>query len=158
MKSSSRNHNHVEDEGGDRKYFVQIPVFIWAMVRDPYDLVLWHTIKMIAWEKGVCKLSTEDLAVLSMMSVGKVSECRQRLIDLGLINGSVKKEADYPQPVWHLTIPDVWEENVAWAKEHDTKDKKITHNISYYFLFYVLLCSKNPFMCICWIVFCKKKL
>src|SRR5690606_21549215 len=70
---------------------------------------------------------TEDLAALSMMSVGKASQCRARLIEIGLLEGEVRKDPDYPQPVWHLTIPDVWETNAAWAKNNKQIRAKINH-------------------------------
>ena len=119
--------NRIKDDSGDRIYWVQTPLLIWARSLDPYDLALWFTIKAVAGEDGECILSTEDLATLSMMSVGKVSQCRSRLIELGLLEGEVRKDPEYPQPVWHLTIPDIWEDNVKWARSHKSIKAKVSH-------------------------------
>jgi hypothetical protein len=119
--------NRLGDDSGDRLYFVQTPLLVWALSQDPYDLTLWYTIKAIAGEDKECTLSTDDLATLSMMSVGKVSECRSRLIELGLLRGEVRKDPEYPQPVWHLTVPDIWEINVAWAKKNKSIKAKVDH-------------------------------
>ena len=119
--------NRVRDDSGDRKYWVQTPMLVWALVDDPFSLALWITIKSICGEDRECTLSTEDLATLSMMSVGKVSQCRARLIEVGLLDGEVRKDPEYPQPVWHLVIPDVWATNVEWAKQHQTIRARIAH-------------------------------
>jgi hypothetical protein len=72
---------------------------------------------MIAGDSGECYLSTEDLATLAMMSAGKVSQCRKRLIKHGLLEGEIRRDPGYPQPVWHLSIPDLWERNLEWRQD-----------------------------------------
>ena len=99
--------NRLEAQDGDRKYFTLVPRLVWALSRTPHDYMLWSTIKMIAGEDGECYLSTKDLATLSMMSAGKASSCRTYLLDKGLLNGEVRKDPGYPQPVWHLKVPDL---------------------------------------------------
>ena len=106
--------NHIQDKSGDRKYFTIIPQFVWAKCRDTYDLALWHFIKMVAAEKGECILSTPDLAKGAGMSTGKANDCRKYLLDAGLIEGELRRDPDYPQEVWHLTVPDLWPQNVEW--------------------------------------------
>lgn len=111
--------NQLTDKSGDKKYFVITPQLVLNRCRTPYDLALWTVVKMIAGDDGECFICTEDLATLSMMSMGKVSECRQYLIECGLLDGEIRKDPSYPQPVWRLRIPDLWAENVAWRQNHD---------------------------------------
>ena len=108
--------NKISDNSGDRKYFVQLPQIVWDKCRDPYDITLWVVIKMIAGEHGECYLSTEDLATAAMMSAGKASESRQYLMDAGLIEGEIRKDPRY-QPCWHLRVPDLWPDNIAYRQE-----------------------------------------
>ncbi len=108
--------NVLSDESNDRKYFVQLPQIIWAVCRTPQDLILWFVVKMVAGEGGECILSTEDLAALCTMSAGKVSDSRKYLLAVGAMEGECRRDPGYPQPVWHLRIPDVWEENIRWRK------------------------------------------
>lgn len=116
--------NRITDQSNDRKYFTQMPNIVLAKCRNPQDIALWITIKMVAGEQGECFLSTEDLAELATMSVGKAADCRKFLISAGLIVGEIRRDEGYPQPVWHLTIPDLWDENIAWCKQnHSLKDK-----------------------------------
>jgi hypothetical protein len=89
----------ITDNSADKKYFVITPQLVWALSRDPYDYTLWNTVKMIAGDEGECYLHTADLAALSMMSVGKASNCRQYLLDAGLLNGTIRQDPGYPQPV-----------------------------------------------------------
>jgi len=112
--------NRLDDQGNDHKYFTLIQHYVWARCLDVYDLSLWHTVKMIAGEKGECFLSSPELAEMAMMSVGKLAQCRARLIENGLLEGSVYKEPGYFLPVWHLRIPDLWEKNIDWRKLHDS--------------------------------------
>lgn len=107
----------IKDKSGDGKYFVQIPRLVWALSRSPYDYMLWSVIKDIAGDQGTfeCRLSTRDLAAIAMMSTGKVVDSRSYLMDAGLIEGRIEKD-DLGQATWHLTIPDVMEENVKFSK------------------------------------------
>ena len=110
--------HHVKDESNDRKYFIITPRIVKAFARNPYDLALWDTIKDIAGEGGECYLSTEQLAILSGMSAGKASDSRKHWVETGFLKGEVRKDPGYPQPVWHLTVPDLWQKNIQWCEEH----------------------------------------
>jgi hypothetical protein len=112
--------NRVKDNSGDRKYRVETPQIVWAKVESTYEFTLWNVVKMIAGESGECYLSTEDLATASMMSTGKASQCRKSLIEKGLLEGEIRKDPGYPQPVWHLTIPDLWADNIAWRQKNNS--------------------------------------
>lgn len=108
--------NKVRDRSGDKKYFTITPRIVWALSRSPYDYMLWNVVKDIAGDDGECIMSTEDLATLSMMSAGKVTDCRKHLLKVGLLEGETQKSPEYQWPIWHLTIPDLWELNTKTAK------------------------------------------
>lgn len=113
-----------KDESDSRKYFVMTPHLVWAMCRGPYDLALWYMIKMIAWENGTCYIGDRNLARLTGMSRAKVVECRKYLLKVGLLDGYLQKRGNTKRPVWHLTIPDIWEENIRWSKNHTKLHEK----------------------------------
>ena len=111
--------SYITDGSRDRSYFVMVPQLVHARCRDCYDFVLWSVVKMIAGEDGTCTLSGGQLATMAMMSVGKVCDCRAYLLDVGLLTGRVCRDPGYSQGVWHLAIPDLWPENIAWRQEHN---------------------------------------
>lgn len=115
----------IIDQSGDKDFFVITPQIVWAIARDPYDYTLWNVIKMIAGDKGECILSTDDLAALAMMSAGKVSDCRKYLIEQGVLEGEFRQDPGYPQPVWHLTIPNLWKMNVEWREKNSSLKARI---------------------------------
>lgn len=117
--------NEVTDQSSDRQYFTITPQIVWALCEDPYEYALWTTIKMISIEGKPLKITTENLAAVSMMSLGKVHQCRKHLIDIGLLIGEMQNDLENPQPVWRLTIPDLWRANAEWSQEHNTLRKKI---------------------------------
>jgi hypothetical protein len=106
----------VSDGSNDRLYFLQTPQLVFALCRTPYDFTLWSVVKMIAGEQGECTLATSDLGALAMMCDGKVSDSRAYLVKIGLLTGSCYKDPGYPQPVWHLRVPDLWLANVQWRQ------------------------------------------
>lgn len=121
--------NVVSDQSGDRKYFTVTPRLVWVLVDDPYEFTLWCVIKDIAGDAGECYLSTEDLATLAMMSAGKVKECRQKLLDKGLLSGMIKRDPGFPQPVWHMAVPNLWVRNVQWCERHPTIRERLLHKL-----------------------------
>lgn len=110
--------NKVIDESGDPKYYIMTPQIVMALCDSPYEYTLWNAIKCVTGEVGECFLATEDLAAMAMMSAGKCSQCRKSLIDKGLLLGEIRKDPGYPQPVWHLTIPNLWTANRKWREEN----------------------------------------
>jgi hypothetical protein len=112
------NKNLTIDESGDPKYYIMVPQIVLALCDTPYEYALWSAIKCIAGESGECFLATDDLAAMAMMSTGKCSQSRKSLIDKGLLIGSIRKDPGYPQPVWHLTIPNLWSANREWREEN----------------------------------------
>ena len=110
--------NRFEDNSQDAKYFTVTPRIVKYYSRSPYDFALWDTIREVAGEAGECYLSTDDLAILSGMSSGKVVECRNYWLSIGFLKGNLRKDPGYPQPVWHLSIPNLWTKNIKWAEQH----------------------------------------
>jgi len=110
----------IEHDTTDRAYFAIVPHLVLHLCRKPAELALWTVIKMVAGEDGECTLSTEQLGSLSMMGSGSVSRARQALLDYGLLEGEIRRDPGYPQPIWHLRIPDLWPENIAWRQDHNS--------------------------------------
>jgi len=108
--------HRIKDKSGDKKYFTQTPRIIWALSRTTYDKVFWDVVKDIAGESGECKITTEELAILCMMSIGKVSDCRNHWLSNEMLEGQREKEVGQQNSIWHLTIPDIWEENIDFSK------------------------------------------
>lgn len=115
----------VTDGSNDNKYFTITPRLVWALSRDPYDYTFWGVIKDIAGDKGECYLNVEQLAALSMMSVGKIVDCRKHWIDKGLLEGEIRRDASHQDAVWHLRIPDFWDRNIRWAENYASIDSRI---------------------------------
>jgi hypothetical protein len=70
-----------------------------------------------------------------MMSHGKACDCRKYLVKQGLIIGRFKQDPGYPQPVWHLTIPNLWKANLEWCEAHPSimnriEFKKSRHQVT----------------------------
>jgi len=106
----------AENLSPDNANFCMIPRVVWAHARTPYDLSYWLMVKDIAGEKGQCILSTQQQATYAMMSVGQVTDCRTYWLEIGLLEGEVKRDPYYPQAVWHLYIPqDIWIRNSTFA-------------------------------------------
>lgn len=101
----------ITNKSNDKGYFTIVPRLVWAIARNPYDFTLWAVIKDIAGENGECRLTRDELATLAMMSPGQVTKSRDFLLELGLLQGQRKKVEKKPQPVWHLTVPDIWHDN-----------------------------------------------
>ena len=106
----------ITEDRVEAKYFTITPRLVWALSRDTYDLGLWFVIKDVAGETGECYLSRSELAEMSMMSEGKVTDCRDYLIDQGLLEGEVSKDPGYPNSVWHLHVPDFMSRSIRWSR------------------------------------------
>jgi hypothetical protein len=115
---SDETKTKVKDESNEHIYFTVTPRLVWAMCEDPDEYTLWCVVKDIAGESGECYLSRDDLATLAMISGGRVSQCRDRLISKKLLNGEFRRDPGYPQAVWHLSVPDFWEANTRWARRY----------------------------------------
>jgi len=116
----------ITDDSGDKSYFVLTPRIVWAICEDVYEYTLWSVIKDVAGDNGKCYVSTENLATLAMMSTGKVSECRKSLLEKNLIAGEIRP-LPYGQGVWHITIPDVWKENVDFSRKYRSIAERVEY-------------------------------
>ena len=117
--------NEIVDRSEDRKYFILTPQIVWALCDTPLEYTLWCVIKMIAGEEGQCFLDTDDLGTLAMMSHGSVCTYRQALMHKGLLIGQLKRDPQYPQPVWHLSIPNLWRRNLEWRETHNSLEDRL---------------------------------
>lgn len=96
----------------DHRYFVIIPLIVFLVARDAYDVIWYATVKRIAGESRECFLSTEELAEEAMMSKTKVIDCKNFWAEKGfIIVHSVKQGAHRPRD--HIRLVDVWAENAA---------------------------------------------
>lgn len=121
---TTQESNRAKDRSGNRKYFTMLLRIVQMKARTPYDISAWTTVMDIAGEFGECDYLTEDLAALSMMSIGKFSECRTFLLEQGLLEGYLENEDGRGNKRWHLTVPDMWEENIKISKQYKSvKDR-----------------------------------
>lgn len=93
-----------------RKFFTMIPNLIDDMALDPYAFRLYVHLRRVAGEQGACWQSTRTLASACRMSTGKVSAAKKALLDEGLI--ILEKRAGDTGNYDHITIVDIWEENI----------------------------------------------
>lgn len=117
--------NKIRNDSKDWRYFVIAPRLVWALSRNPFDYTLWCVVKDVAGDSGECYLSTPELADLAMMSTGQVSKSRSYWISIGILAGELKRDKGYPQAVWHLTVPDIWAQNIAWAQKYVSISERI---------------------------------
>lgn len=116
----------LKDDSGDKKYFTITPRIVKAMSRNAYDFALWDTIKDVVGEAGgECYLNTEQLAILSGMSAGSVSNSRRYWLKIGFLKGHIRKDPGYPQGVWHLTVPDLWAKNIEWCEKYPKMEARL---------------------------------
>lgn len=115
--------NKIKDESGDRNYFVMTPLIVYLQC-DIYEQRLWETIKIIAGDNGgECCYDTRALGILSNMSKTKVHDVRKTLLEKGFLVGQKRQDAGYPQPVWHLKIPNLWKRNTDFMSQYDSPKK-----------------------------------
>jgi hypothetical protein len=122
--------NKIKDESHDKDYFTITPRLVWALADNPYQYTFWCVVKDIAGDRGQCFISTPDLGTLTMMSAGKAHECRKALIEKGLLLGQLIRDPGFPQPVWHLRIPNLWERNTRWCQDHQGIKDRILFKMS----------------------------
>ena len=104
----------INHDTTDRRYFTMTPHIVLAMCRDAYDFTLWSIVKTVAGESGECRLSTDDIATMMGCSHGKTHTCRDYLLAVGLLTGELKIPPGESRARWHLSIPDLWPDNVEW--------------------------------------------
>lgn len=100
-------HDSVRDDGRSEKYF-HIVLNIADDDLDPYQYRLLGHYRRVCGESGICWEGTRTTAKICKMSVGKVSQTRKELEQLGYI--AIKIEAN---ETLHITVIDRWAENIA---------------------------------------------
>jgi hypothetical protein len=103
---------HVADKSNDRAYFSLMPNMLDDLL-DPYEYRLYAHFKRVCGESGTCWQSTTTIAEACKMSVGKVSEAKGRLQELGLITIEEKTRPNGGRPYHSITINDVWARNMS---------------------------------------------
>ena len=113
------------DNSNDRKYFIMTPQLVMDRCDDPYEFILWSAVRMIASEGGECYVGTRNLAALCGIGVGTLARARKGLLEKGLLKGRLAAHHGQ-QKVWHLSIPDLWPENIAWRTKHSSLRERIS--------------------------------
>ena len=115
--------DRVIDSGDLRQYRTEIPNLIDDMDLSVYAFRLYVHLKRVAGasEDGACWQSTRTLAKHCGMSVSKVSQSKQELVDAGLIEidqgGWKRGKADI------ISICDIWPQNfVRYSSEIPVRD------------------------------------
>jgi hypothetical protein len=123
----------VEDAGPEQKYFTQVPNLVLTLGLSPYALALYVHLKRVTGKEGVCFKSTATLAADLNMSTGSISQAKQELADVHkelpegsgkpfkgkalkgkpLITITKRKNRNGGKPRHHITLTDIWAENVA---------------------------------------------
>lgn len=122
---ATQESNRAKDQSGNRKYFTMLLRIVQMKARSPYDISAWTTVMDVAGESGECDYLTEELAALAMMSVGKFSECRAFLLEQRLLEGYLENDDGRGNKRWHLTVPDLWAENVKISQQFKTVRNRI---------------------------------
>ena len=101
----------IIDEGGSKKYFFQIPNMIDDMNLTPIAFRLYSHLKRVAGEDGICWQNTKSLASACRMADGSVTNAKNELLDLKLIE--IKEVSSVRgKPGHHIRIVDVWPQNM----------------------------------------------
>lgn len=100
----------IVEEGDLRKYRIEIPNIVDDMGLSPYELRLYVHIKRRAGagEGGTCREGTRRMAAVCKMSIGQVSQAKQKLKEAGLINVELGVGPSSPDVI---TITDIWPKN-----------------------------------------------
>jgi hypothetical protein len=78
---------------------------VWRAIRDPYDFVVFVYVTIQIRLKGCCESTTGEIADATKMSVGKVDEVRDYLLEIELLRGEkIKNPSECGRPRWRLTI------------------------------------------------------
>ena len=102
--------NKIKDDGDSHKYFSQIPHLIDDAEMSVYAFRLYVHIKRVVGKNGKCWQSTRTLSEKCKMSIGKISQAKDELKSLGLVEIELVK--DKKGEHHEITIVDVWLENM----------------------------------------------
>ena len=111
----------IADSGDLRKYRTELPNLIDDMDLSVYAFRLYVHLKRVAGQNGQCWQSTRTLATHCKMSVSKVSQSKQELIDAGLIMVDAGDRTQGQSDT--ITICDIWGQNfVRYSSDQPVRD------------------------------------
>jgi len=110
----------IIDKSRDRVYFTILPNVIWQKGLTAIEFALYSAIKRVAGDKGECYMGTRRLAQLAGIGAGSVSRAKKVLATKDLIAVVSKKRTKTGQPVDHIIVLDIWEENMRAFVERST--------------------------------------
>jgi len=102
--------NHIIDAGDSHKYYSQIPHLIDDTQMSVHAFRLYVHIKRVVGKNGKCWQGTRTLAKKCNMSVGMVSQAKEELRSLKLIE--IELVRDKKGEHHEITIVDIWPENM----------------------------------------------
>ncbi|RMG99245.1 MAG: helix-turn-helix domain-containing protein [Chloroflexi bacterium] len=118
----------IQEQSNERKYWTQIPNIVYELGLSPYALALYNIIKRTAGQNGACWRSARTLAKDCNMSPSTVSKAKQELAQpFDLLDGKplivIQEMRAHPgtnknkpggRPYHHITIVDIWDQNMAY--------------------------------------------
>jgi hypothetical protein len=111
----------LEDSSGDKKYFTMFPNMLYEIGLTPYDRDLYTFYKKVAGENGMCWIDLREIKKQTKISPAQISKSRKILMEKGLISCFKKKVNGEGWPAWHISINDIWEENIKTCKDEYAK-------------------------------------
>jgi hypothetical protein len=111
-----------QPSGGDgrtlRRFFFQVPNIVLELGLSPHELALYCAIRRTAGESGLCYRSGKNLAKLSGISTGKVSQAKRRLarpflwLNLKPLISINERPSRHGGKAHHcISVVDIWKDN-----------------------------------------------
>lgn len=104
----------VEFERQEPTFYARIPKLA-TMTLNPYELALYTHYKQTASDNGYCSKSNKTLAAEAQMSVSKVKDARQSLLEKGFISA-----VHHPDDDGNVNQPPTVKIIDIWQKNHET--------------------------------------
>jgi hypothetical protein len=125
--TTDSSHDEVNDKSHDHSYFSMMPNCLddWL---DPYQYRLYAHYKRVCGETGLCWQSTKTTAEKCKMSVGKVSETKQELCAMGLIDIKQKERPNGGLPYHEITIVDIWQRNILYCSPSSQDERPSSYS------------------------------
>lgn len=104
-----------------RSFFFMIPNIIDDYGLSVFAFRLYCRLKRVAGESGMCNQTTRTIADACKMAVGSVVNAKKELVEAGLISIEVVPGRNGNEH--HITINDIWHENMRSYSERSTKQR-----------------------------------
>jgi hypothetical protein len=134
MKETPTTQNtpvQIIDDGGDRKYWTQIPNIVFSLGLSPFELTLYVYLKKVAGASGACWQRTGTLADATNMSDGMISKAkaglsrpRAELNGKALIVIAEEKNRHGGKNRHVIRLSDIWPENFAMFGRPISQDEQ----------------------------------